>query len=113
MEFQTEQTESEALQEAHHWGDFDEFNKPEKPELGSNLMYNAIGIYCINKNANVGEEIICPTCGKKFIKTSYQHTFCGLKGKGKKNGKGKLCKDTYHNSVNDSRRMRARIYNKG
>ena len=30
----------------------------------------------VNKSAKVGEECKCPTCGKTFIKKSYQQVFC-------------------------------------
>ena len=83
-----------------------------KPELLSNLIHNAVDTYKANKMASVGETVKCPTCGKHFIKRSYQHTFCGKRGKGKKEGKGRLCKDTYHNSVDDNRRFRASLFNK-
>ena len=39
-------------------------------------MKEYIKIYDINKDAKVGTEIICPVCGKHFIKKSYQQAFC-------------------------------------
>ncbi len=42
--------------------------------------------YDINKSAKVGTEIICPVCGKMFIKKSYQQAFCSTE-----------CKDKYWN----------------
>ena len=42
--------------------------------------------YDINKQAKVGEEIICPVCGSHFVKRSYQQAFCCI-----------LCKDKYNN----------------
>ena len=42
--------------------------------------------YNDNKAAKVGQEIVCPVCGKHFIKRSYQQAFCCG-----------LCKDKYHN----------------
>lgn len=42
--------------------------------------------YDINKSAKVGTEIICPVCGKRFIKKSYQQAFCSTE-----------CKDKYWN----------------
>lgn len=48
--------------------------------------------YAINKTAKVGEVLICPSCGKNFIKTCYQQTFCKTK-------KNTVCKDKYWNTV--------------
>lgn len=77
----------------------------------SNLIDNATQVYQDNKKALVGANITCPTCGKVFVKKSYQHTFCNKRGKGGKQGKGRLCKDTYHNSVNEKRKARAKLFN--
>jgi predicted nucleic acid-binding Zn ribbon protein len=43
--------------------------------------------YNINKSAKVGTEIICPVCGKRLIKKSYQQAFCSTE-----------CKDKYWNN---------------
>ena len=48
--------------------------------------------YTINKQAKVGDECICPSCGEKFVKTNYQQAFCKSKG-------GTTCKDKYWNTV--------------
>lgn len=48
--------------------------------------------YKLNKSTKVGEECICPSCGAKFIKTSYQQAFCKTKS-------GTKCKDKYWNTV--------------
>jgi len=53
--------------------------------------------YNTAKNTKVGEEIICPSCGTKFIKNSYQTVFCKTKG-------GSKCKDNYWNNVTPSKR---------
>jgi nucleoside-specific outer membrane channel protein Tsx len=45
----------------------------------------------------VGEECCCPSCGSKFIKTSYNQVFCKVKG-------GTICKDGYWNFVIGSKR---------
>lgn len=63
-----------------------------------------------NLKAKIGTEIICPTCGKHFNKRSYHNVFCGKRGKGKAQLKGKLCKDQYWNLVSDTRRLRAWAY---
>lgn len=44
--------------------------------------------------------IRCPTCGKRFLKRSYQQAFC--RNKGKRN-----CKDRFHNLVSETRREQA------
>jgi len=49
-------------------------------------------LYKKSKAAKVGEECICPSCGTKFTKTSYQQAFCKTKG-------GTICKDKYWNTV--------------
>jgi len=49
------------------------------------------------QQAKVGEEITCPSCGTKHIKTSYQSVFCKTKG-------GTKCKDNYWNNVDPSKR---------
>lgn len=50
-----------------------------------------------NKEKKVGQECICPSCKTKFIKESYQQTFCKTKG-------GTICKDKYWNSVTPTKR---------
>jgi hypothetical protein len=50
---------------------------------------------CID--AKVGEEIVCPSCGTKHVKNSYQTVFCKSKG-------GTKCKDNYWNNVDQSKR---------
>lgn len=47
--------------------------------------------------AKIGEEIICPSCGTKHIKKSYQSVFCKTK-------KGTKCKDNYWNNVDPKKR---------
>lgn len=88
-----------------------EVDFPVRAPYLSNLQHGAVSIYENNKSAKVGSELVCPTCGKHFIKKSYQHAFCRKRGKGKALGKGNLCKDTYHNSVSDKRRARAMGFN--
>ena len=46
--------------------------------------------YESNKASKVGETIICPICGKEFVKKSYQQAFCCTQ-----------CKDTYWNNKKD------------
>lgn len=47
-------------------------------------------IYKTNKLAKVNEEIVCPICGKHFIKKQWQQAFCCIK-----------CKDAYWNAKKD------------
>ena len=56
--------------------------------------------YSANKIASVGTQIVCPACGKKHMKKSYQSQFCSNKGK-------KNCKDRYNNTINTDRRIQA------
>ena len=48
--------------------------------------------YKLNKSAKVGEQCVCPSCGAKFEKTTYQQAFCKTK-------LGTQCKDKYWNTV--------------
>lgn len=52
--------------------------------------------YVAAKAAKVGTQILCPCCGKRLTKRSYQHKFCNTR-----------CKDQYWNTVDDTRRERA------
>ena len=47
---------------------------------------NKVKRYDLNKQAKVGTEIVCPVCGERFIKKSYQQAFCCTE-----------CKDRYWN----------------
>lgn len=47
-------------------------------------------VYELNKSAKVGTEIVCPICGKSFIKRQYSQAFCDSK-----------CKDAYWNAKGD------------
>ena len=53
--------------------------------------------YNAAKQAKVGQECTCPSCGTKFIKTNYQQAFCKSKG-------GTVCKDKYWNTVTPTKR---------
>ena len=53
--------------------------------------------YSLNKNANIGDECICPSCNNKFIKTNKQQAFCRTQG-------GSVCKDKYWNTVTPNKR---------
>lgn len=46
------------------------------------------GIYEAAAAANVGQVIMCPGCGKEYVKGSYQQKFCSHKGRDN-------CKDWY------------------
>jgi len=56
--------------------------------------------------AKVGSTIRCACCGRKIKKTTYHKRFCS-NGKTKKGGN---CKDRYWNTVDVSRRERAKLY---
>ena len=54
------------------------------------------------KSAKVGDIVICPHCGKEFVKKTYQQTFCCAE-----------CKNTYWNNKKDRHRKGYyREYNK-
>lgn len=50
------------------------------------------GVYRKNKEAQVGEEIVCPVCNTRFKKRQYSQAFCCLH-----------CKDKFHNRHNPDR----------
>lgn len=56
--------------------------------------------YAVAKAAKVKTVINCPTCNKRHLKTTYHNIFC----------KNRKCKDTYWNTVEDTRRERAKTY---
>ena len=56
--------------------------------------------YAFNRKQNVGDSIVCCTCGKEIKKKSYHSQFCSNRGR-------KNCKDRYHNLVNEHRRSAA------
>jgi hypothetical protein len=69
-------------------------------------VVNAMRFAFVNaKNANVGAKIVCPGCGKSFVKKTYHNKFCTSKGRAN-------CKDRYWNSVDDVRRNRASQFSK-
>lgn len=73
--------------------------KPYKP-VDQGEVVLARSKYNLAKSAKVGDTVCCAGCGKKFIKTTYNKTFCsnGRTVKGKSS-----CKDRYHNMVTPSR----------
>lgn len=46
--------------------------------------------YLYNKSLKCGEKMICPICGKEFLKKQYSQAFCSTS-----------CKDDYHNKKGD------------
>jgi hypothetical protein len=68
---------------------------------------NTMGVrYNEAKKAKVGDEITCPTCGKKHIKTTYHKIFCSnYKARGRHN-----CKDNFWNRVDPEKRCRKTPY---
>lgn len=62
--------------------------------------------YFLNKNADIGQVIKCPSCDATFIKEHYQQAFCKTKGKS-------ICKDKYWNTVTpDKKNNRTRLSKK-
>lgn len=100
-------TEAEALNDWLECMDFEddvEVTESHRAPHLSNLTKNATQLYTDNKKARIGANIKCPTCGTMFKKKVKGHTFCNTKKK------RTICKDTYHNSVDEARRSRANIY---
>lgn len=54
--------------------------------------------YKLNKEAKVGDELICPSCGSTFIKSNYQQAFCKVKT-------GTKCKDKFWNTVTPTKKI--------
>lgn len=53
--------------------------------------------YDLNKTIAVNQEICCPSCGTKFIKKTYNQSFC-------KTQQGTKCKDKYWNTIDPNKR---------
>lgn len=53
--------------------------------------------YTKAKEAKVGENVCCPSCGTEFVKANYQQAFC-------KSKLGSVCKDFYWNNVTPTKR---------
>jgi hypothetical protein len=53
--------------------------------------------YQFNKDAKVGTECKCASCGTAFVKNNYQQAFCKSKS-------GTICKDAYWNYVTPKKR---------
>jgi protein-arginine kinase activator protein McsA len=84
-----EGTEAEAL------SDYTEAMEEPFEERVSDMII----AYGQSKQANVRTKVECPTCTKTFIKRYWQQAFCCTP-----------CRDKYHNTVTEERRVRARHY---
>ena len=58
-------------------------------------------VYKVNKESKVNSLCVCPSCGKTFVKNTYQQAFCGIDENGFKSHK---CKDKYWNTVTPEKR---------
>jgi hypothetical protein len=56
--------------------------------------------YKTAKLANIGDTIICPACGKEFVKKNYNQVFCSNVRTKRFNN----CKDKYWNTVDPNKR---------
>jgi hypothetical protein len=54
-------------------------------------------LYQKNKDAKVGTQCKCASCGTEFIKNNYQQAFCKTKN-------GTICKDKYWNTIDPKKR---------
>jgi len=77
------------------------YDEPSEADLFD--VDDAQAIKASNRQAKVGTRVICPTCGCRFTKRSYQHVFCRSKGRGN-------CKDRFHNLASPERLARARAW---
>lgn len=80
--------------------DFDEDEDFEPIIRSTTKIELFLARYNAAKAAKVKEVIHCPTCNKRHLKTTYHKVFC----------KDRKRKDTYWNTVDDSRRERAKAY---
>ena len=85
------------------WPD-DEGAGEHERERAEEELANTIAImkqrYRFAESAPTGATIRCPYCNAYIIKNTYQKKFC----------KGKKCKDSYWNLVDDKRRERCKHY---
>lgn len=87
-------------------GDMAEYYDDREDPLGpDDIIPEMEARYAHATTAKVGAQIQCPTCGTHMTKRSYQHKFC--KGKGRNRYK---CKDRYWDTVDDTRRERAKMW---
>ena len=49
------------------------------------------------KEARSGEEAVCATCGRKFIKKYKRQAFCNARGNKRHGGRKTMCKDQFWN----------------
>lgn len=96
--------------EVDRLADWMEDGDDDRVDVTEELVRKMRARFLLASTANVGDSIVCPTCGKTHIKTTYNKVFCsnGRTNKGRAN-----CKDRYHNTVSEERRDRAVYYNGG
>ena len=70
-------------------------DKLDKTDAGRTMKAR----YKANKQAKVKDKIICPVCGKEFVKKQYSQAFCCT-----------CCKDDYHNVRKPNRHKDGRVY---
>ena len=58
--------------------------------------------YQLNKKSNMGQTLVCPSCGDRFVKSNNRQAFCGKRGKKNKQGRRTECKDAYWNKKRKS-----------
>ena len=85
----------------YEWSDdMEDGDDEESTPLSTAKIDLFLSRYAVAKAAKVKEVINCPTCNKRHLKTTYYNIFC----------KNRKCKDTYWNTVEDTRRERAKTY---
>ena len=79
----------------------DDIHEGREFEFESSISIDSMKeTYEINKRKKVGDKMDCANCNKSVVKKAYQAKFCCVK-----------CKDQYWNTVDDTRRERAKLFN--
>lgn len=81
-------------------GTYDDWEEERPRREAARTRAEMRRLYDRAREAAVGERIRCPGCGKRFRKRYHQQKFCRSRGRGN-------CKDYYHNSVHETRSIRA------
>lgn len=92
--------ETDALNDMIEDGTCFNYADEPQPRLDTAKSNLATRIKDLNRAAKIGTTIKCPTCGRLFVKKSYQQVFCRNKGRNN-------CKDRYWNISDGARRERA------
>ena len=93
--------EADALNDIYDDGmDEEPWDEDRLAEEASETRDEMKRLYVRASEARHGSQILCPGCGKRITKRSYQHKFCRSTGRGN-------CKDRYWNCVDHTRSIKA------